>query len=360
MTETTTTTELRALLNDPRYWKDRDPEVIARVDALLDAPSPAPATPSAAQADALPIGYIPIPQNLNPDTARMVCAFAAALAARLALSENKPRRGSYWQRTDWRDELVMELQRHVIKGDPRDVAAYCAFAWHHQWSVAPDQTAQPDVGPNVAVQDVAEQVERRVNERGGEAAVDDIVALTIEVLWEMQRAQPAQGGSVTEAAPYRIRITPDMTYDHINAAAAAEEARVEALTEAAKRLAWEMRARLSVCYRPSDYTDADALWNALVKPDRDAALSAARASAPAAPEVDDPLDTPLPCEVALPGMKFGKGVKLRTLVDAASRWKVIAAKVPLKDMEPALEEAREGGFLTDMPPAALRSAGEGK
>lgn len=88
------------------------------------------------------------------------------------------------------------------------------------------------------------------------------------------------------------------------------------------------------------------------------ALSAARASAPAAPEVGDPLDTPLPCAVSLPGVRFSKGVKLRTLVDAASRWKVIAAKVPLKDMEPALEEARESGFLTDMPPAALRSAGE--
>ncbi|WP_395454661.1 hypothetical protein ACHMW5_13395 [Azospirillum melinis] len=64
------------------------------------------------------------------------------------------------------------------------------------------QPAQPDVGPNIAVQDVAQQVESRVNERGGEAAVDDIVALTIEVLWEMQRAAPAQPAqdSLTETA----------------------------------------------------------------------------------------------------------------------------------------------------------------
>ncbi|KAA1057202.1 hypothetical protein [Azospirillum argentinense] len=46
----------------------------------------------------------------------------------------------------------------------------------------------PAITDDVAVQSVAEQVERRVNERGGEAELDEIVALTIEVLWEGQRA----------------------------------------------------------------------------------------------------------------------------------------------------------------------------
>ena len=81
-----------------------------------------------------------------------------------------------------------------------------------------------------------------------------------------------------------------------------------------------------------------------------------RAIPDAEPEPLDPLDTPLPCAVTLPGMTFGEGVSLRALVDAASRWKVIAAKVPLKDMDPALEEAREKGLLTDMPPASRRAA----
>lgn len=36
----------------------------------------------------------------------------------------------------------------------------------------------------------------------------------------------------------------------------------------------------------------------------------------------DPMDTPLPCAVSLPGMVFHKGVPLRTLVNAAIRWKV--------------------------------------
>jgi aconitase B len=47
----------------------------------------------------------------------------------------------------------------------------------------------------------------------------------------------------------------------------------------------------------------------------------------------DPLDMPLPCDVRFPGVTFGKGVALRTLVNAATRWKAradeaFAAKVP--------------------------------
>jgi hypothetical protein len=37
--------------------------------------------------------------------------------------------------------------RHIEKGDPRDVAAYCAFLWHHNESTAaprPAQTAESE------------------------------------------------------------------------------------------------------------------------------------------------------------------------------------------------------------------------
>ncbi len=36
-----------------------------------------------------------------------------------------------------------ELVEHVKKGDPRDVAAYCAFLWHHG-----EKTAMPMPGAN--------------------------------------------------------------------------------------------------------------------------------------------------------------------------------------------------------------------
>ncbi|TWA74131.1 hypothetical protein FBZ82_101146 [Azospirillum brasilense] len=72
-------------------------------------------------------------------------------------------------------------------------------------------------------------------------------------------------------------------------------------------------------------------------------------------DIADPLDTPLPCDVNVPNMRFGKGIPLRVLVDAAARWKVIAAKVPLAEMEPALEQARASGLL----PTETREDGNG-
>ena len=93
-------------------------------------------------------------------------------------------------------------------------------------------------------------------------------------------AQPAQGGSVSETddegPTYRIRITPDMTYDQINAAAAAEEARVEAPTEAAKLIAWAVHLHHGVAL----YDDANDLWSAISVEKKAEWLSAARASAP--------------------------------------------------------------------------------
>lgn len=51
------------------------------------------------------------------------------------------------------------------------------------------------------------------------------------------------------------------------------------VAETAKRIAWEMRYRLSISY--SHHSDVDSLWDDLITPDRDACLAAARASSPA-------------------------------------------------------------------------------
>ncbi|HDS7793376.1 TPA: DUF551 domain-containing protein [Raoultella ornithinolytica] len=34
---------------------------------------------------------------------------------------------------DWYDDCLQSLWEHIEKGDPRDVAAYCAFMWYHGW-----------------------------------------------------------------------------------------------------------------------------------------------------------------------------------------------------------------------------------
>lgn len=82
--------------------------------------------------------------GLHPSTADLVDRFAAALKEKLAKAEAKYGYSDGWLADDWRDDLVRDLARHVQKGDPRDVAAYCAFAWHHGWS-----TAEPQSGGGV-------------------------------------------------------------------------------------------------------------------------------------------------------------------------------------------------------------------
>lgn len=68
----------------------------------------------------------------------LVDRFAVALKAKLHAAEAKYGHNDAWMRDDWLDDLKSKLRHHVFKGDPRDVAAYCAFAWHHGWSVGFD------------------------------------------------------------------------------------------------------------------------------------------------------------------------------------------------------------------------------
>lgn len=86
--------------------------------------------------DAAPIGDAPA--DLHPATADLVQRFAAALAQKLAAAEKKYGYSDAWASPDWMDKCRADLLHHVAKGDPRDVAAYCAFLWHHgERSAAP-------------------------------------------------------------------------------------------------------------------------------------------------------------------------------------------------------------------------------
>lgn len=77
-----------------------------------------------------------IPQNLHPDTTDLVLRFASALATKLRKAEQKYGYDNGWKSPDWMDECRKRLREHLEKGDPRDVAAYCAFLWHHGESTA--------------------------------------------------------------------------------------------------------------------------------------------------------------------------------------------------------------------------------
>ncbi len=71
------------------------------------------------------------PAELHTDSKRLVMAFAAAMAQKLAAAERKYGYGNSWTDKGWMDKCRADLISHLAKGDPRDVANYCAFLWWH-------------------------------------------------------------------------------------------------------------------------------------------------------------------------------------------------------------------------------------
>lgn len=94
-----------------------------------------PVTPSSTAA-------LNIPDGLHPETADLVVRFAEALAEKLRKAEVKYGYSDFWKYDDWKEECQAKLLEHMAKGDPRDVANYCAFMWHHGWP-----TVAPSFGP---------------------------------------------------------------------------------------------------------------------------------------------------------------------------------------------------------------------
>lgn len=72
-----------------------------------------------------------MPAELSEETKDLVAHFAEAVAAKLRAAEQKYGYATGWKDGDWMEECRDKLKRHLRKGDPRDVAAYCAFLWHH-------------------------------------------------------------------------------------------------------------------------------------------------------------------------------------------------------------------------------------
>jgi len=73
----------------------------------------------------------------------LVQRFSTALRLKLIASEEKYGWQNGWLNDDWSDDLRRDIRKHLEKGDPRDVAAYCAFAWHHGWSLSGAAAVSP-------------------------------------------------------------------------------------------------------------------------------------------------------------------------------------------------------------------------
>lgn len=78
-----------------------------------------------------------MPFGLHPDTQKLVTDFCTALAEKLYKAQLKYGYDADWKQDGWPSQCHAHFHQHIAKGDPRDVAAYCAFMWWHGWSTKP-------------------------------------------------------------------------------------------------------------------------------------------------------------------------------------------------------------------------------
>lgn len=119
--------------------------------------------------------------DLHPATVSLVDRFAAALKGKLAAAEKKYGYSDGWASPDWIDECRAHLMEQIAKGDPRDVAAYCAFLWHHGASTAAPQKAE---ATQAAAGDEERTTEKHIALREGHRIKggDDYFAARAQVL----------------------------------------------------------------------------------------------------------------------------------------------------------------------------------
>jgi len=124
----------------PRYTSDELDAIASRLDpsgATHDLVGVAQARQALRYFAAAP--QPPAQPALHPATADLVRRFSVALAEKLTAAEQKYGYSDNWARPGWMDECRQHLLDHIVKGDPRDVAAYCAFLWHHGERTSPAQ-----------------------------------------------------------------------------------------------------------------------------------------------------------------------------------------------------------------------------
>lgn len=88
-----------------------------------------------------------MPAELHPDTRKLVTDFCTALAEKLYKAQLKYGYDADWKQDGWPTQCQAHFHQHIAKGDPRDVAAYCAFMWYHGWkteAAPPAPVSVPD------------------------------------------------------------------------------------------------------------------------------------------------------------------------------------------------------------------------
>lgn len=125
-------------------WKLHDSRERPDVSDLFDGTRGHEIQPRYTAPPPPPVGGQAGDVELHPATAKLVSDFSAALAEKLAKAERKYGYTDGWLDANWEADCREALLKHIEKGDPRDVAAYCAFMWFHRWSTSAASPAPTD------------------------------------------------------------------------------------------------------------------------------------------------------------------------------------------------------------------------
>ncbi|HFT3314748.1 TPA: hypothetical protein ACHV9Z_005239 [Klebsiella pneumoniae] len=132
--------------------------------------------------------------GLHPSTMALVNDFATELAEKLHKAELKYGYSDAWANNGWMTECLADFHRHIAKGDPRDVAAYCAFMWYHGWKT---EAAQP--APVVPEEATPDSIEILTSARRRDHAVfqwDEDQRNAAADSWNACRAAMLQAGTL--------------------------------------------------------------------------------------------------------------------------------------------------------------------
>lgn len=121
-----------------------------------------------------PVPAVSMPADLHPDTQKLVSDFSAALAEKLYKAQLKYGYDADWKQDGWPTQCQAHFHQHIAKGDPRDVAAYCAFMWYHGWKTE-SQAPVPAVPDEQALSDLRERLVDVVGVRFSND--DDVLAI---------------------------------------------------------------------------------------------------------------------------------------------------------------------------------------
>ncbi|SMG72974.1 Uncharacterised protein [Klebsiella quasipneumoniae] len=185
-----------------------------------------------------------VPSGLHPDTQKLVTNFCTALAEKLYKAQLKYGHSDNWSYANWEIECQTAFHEHIAKGDPRDVAAYCAFMWYHGWRTEVERREQ-------VVPDEVEHVAAVLELIGGFEAAD-IDSDTVDLRFEIDDVDTGSDVSITE---YAARAAAIIRMLAGNVLVIPDGCNMEALENTQTEN--ELRTVTSAANEPYGFTDGD-------------------------------------------------------------------------------------------------------